>query len=162
MAYGPPSPCPHHGLTVAGELCYATVGGVDVGTPALTREGQQPKRSTDSAAAGGSSPRTWQRRPQRKTGAKLAQGARYGAEAPAVEWALRPLGHLGPLPWLFLCEWQASGLPPCPTTAVADNGVLGSPTLAVWRKRTGQGLGGTWVLFPGCLNLSGRPDGGTV
>ena len=57
------------------------------------------------AAAGAS---TGQRRPQWKTGAKLAQGARYGAEAPIVEWALRPLEVLESLPWLFhRAEWQA-------------------------------------------------------
>ena len=42
-----------------------------------------------SAAEGsGSSSRTWQRRPQRKTGAKIARGARYGAKAPERQQAL--------------------------------------------------------------------------
>ena len=51
-------------------------------------QGGSPRRSQGPSAAHkgqqqlGSSPRTWQRRPQRKTGAKLVQGARYGAEAP--------------------------------------------------------------------------------
>ena len=59
------------------EVCFVTT----------VREGHrgdlQSRSSTQvTAAAGGSSPRTWQRRPQRKTGAQLAQGARYGAEAP--------------------------------------------------------------------------------
>ena len=66
-----------------------------------------------------------------------------------------------PLPWLFHNRWQAGGLPPCPTTAAADSGALGSPTLAVWRKRTqGRALVGNirGSSFLAVLIFSGRPD----
>ena len=43
------------------------------------------------------------------------------------------LGYLGPHPWLFEAAWEPSSQPPRLATAMADHGVLGSPTLAVWR-----------------------------
>ena len=62
--------------------------------------------------------------------AKPAQGARYGAEAPHMEWLIRRLGVLGSCPGCF-SKWQTGSLPTCPTAAAVGSGVLGSPTLAV-------------------------------
>ena len=66
--------------------CQVGAGG------ALTRKNRQPSEHTvhqHSAAEGsGSSLRTWQRRPQRKTETKTARGARYEAKAPERQQAL--------------------------------------------------------------------------
>ena len=71
-----------------------------------------------------------------------------GLQMGSGKWAQRPLGVLGSPP-LAVSPGVASK--PCPTTAVADSGVLESPTLAVWRKRA-QGR---------ALLEAGRPADGT-
>ena len=75
----------------------------------------QPSHHPPACSSARQRPTAWQRRPQRKT----AQRTGYGAKTPGGEWALRPLGVLGSSPLAV-----SGGRPLCPTTPVADSGVL--------------------------------------
>ena len=93
-------------------------------------------------AAGGGSPRIWQKRPQWKTGAKLAQAA-------GMEPRLQSLsGLFGLHPGCFTRSGKQEACHPAPPQQRWVRGA-GVPT-----KRTEQGLNesirGTWVLFS-CL-----------
>ena len=66
-----------------------------------------------TAAAGGSSPRTWQSLAIENR-AKLQGMEPRGSY---MESAIRPLGTLGSPAWLFHCKWQAGGLATCPAAA---------------------------------------------
>ena len=114
--------------------------------PTLTSRGQQPSQQPcTTTPQQGSGPRTWQMRRTRNRG-KLARGATCGAKAPGWVWAHGPLGVIGSPP-LFQAAWEASSQPHGLATVVAGSGVLGSPTLAVWRSARFLGP------LPGCLNL---------
>ena len=95
---------------------------------ALQRHCSSWRQPTDMAEAAGN-----------ETGATQPEGL-------CVEQRLRGkggftglLGSLGPHPWLFEAAGQQNHLPRRSATGVAGTGVLGSPTLAVWRSAlTGQ------------------------
>ena len=71
-----------------------------------------------------------------------------------------PLASWGtcPCPGCFNASGKQEACHPVPPQQPWAAEVLGSPTLAVWRKRTQgrallESMKGSWVLFPGCLNL---------
>ena len=83
----------------------------DAGTPASTRESQQPRRAHSATAQG-----AWKQQPTDMAEAaevenrgKIAQGTRYRAKTPDWKWALRPLGVLGsPCLAVSTCGKQAA------------------------------------------------------
>ena len=61
------------------------------------------------------------------TRARSSTTEKQQLEAAATEMAKAATGKNQP---------KAGGLPPCPTAVAVGSGVLGLPTLVVWRKRT--------------------------
>ena len=100
----------------------------------FTSRRQQPRQPCSSTASYGS-PRTWQRR---KQGQPSPRGYVWSTDSeervgPQASWSPWPL------PWLFEAAGQQAHHPRWIATGVAGTGVLGSPTMAVWRSaHTGQ------------------------
>ena len=104
---------------------------------AVTRQNQQPNTAYSSPAlsSGRQQPTDTEAAAVENRGKNSLSG-KVWSKALAVEWALRPLGALGPPPWLFHEKWPAtlshhstSGVlssfspeAPRPTAANADQG----------------------------------------
>ena len=80
------------------------------------------------------------RSPADATQPPTLSAAAFLADAPSplhyvhARWKLGLLGSLGSHPWLFEAAGQQDNHPRWFATGVAGSGVLGSPTLAVWRN----------------------------